>query len=139
MLKAANLFIEGTQKNGMEPCPGPKFEAWVKEAGFTEVVHEKLAMPIGPWAKDKTLVRTPCPYLTFPVPSLSAAYTDRTLLGGQKEAGAWNYLQYIEGLEAFMMALFTRMLGWAPEEVNIFLAQVRKEAKDPKIHSMYHL
>ncbi|MCJ1368523.1 hypothetical protein MMC16_007667 [Acarospora aff. strigata] len=111
MLKASRLFIEGTRNNGMEPCPGPKLEGWVKDAGFTEVVHEKLAMPIGPWAKDKAL----------------------------KEVGAWNYLQYVEGLEAFMMALYTRMLGWTPDEVDLFLAQVRAEAKDPKIHSMYYV
>jgi hypothetical protein len=38
-----------------------------------------------------------------------------------------------------MMALYTRMMGWSPKEVDIFLAQVRKEAKDPKIHSMFHV
>ena len=59
MLKAADLFIEGTQDNGMEPCPGPKFEKWLKEAGFTEVVNERLVFPLGPWAKDKTLVSLP--------------------------------------------------------------------------------
>jgi len=38
-----------------------------------------------------------------------------------------------------MMALYTRMMGWTADEVTIFLAQVRKEAKDPKIHSMFHV
>ena len=38
-----------------------------------------------------------------------------------------------------MMALYTRMLGWTPDEVDLFLAQVRAEAKDPKIHSMYYV
>lgn len=70
MLKAANLFIEGTRDNGMEPCPGPKLEKWVKEAGFTEVVDERLAFPIGPWAKDKTLVGFPFPQSTVFSPYL---------------------------------------------------------------------
>lgn len=81
MLKAANLFIEGTRKNGMEPCPGPKFEGWVKEAGFTEIVHEKLAMPIGPWAKDKTLVCVPFHTPRAPY-SVSTASADWRLPAG---------------------------------------------------------
>lgn len=67
MLKSTNLFIEGTRKNGMEPSPGPKLAGWLKEAGFTEVVDERLAMPIGPWAKDKTLVSFPFPIELSPL------------------------------------------------------------------------
>jgi hypothetical protein len=37
------------------------------------------------------------------------------------------------------MMLFTRCLGWSREEVEVFLADVRKEAKDKRIHSYYHL
>ncbi len=57
----------------------------------------------------------------------------------QKEVGAWNYLQYMEGLEGFFLALFTRVLDYTPEEVKLFMDQVRKDSKDPKIHAMYHL
>ncbi|KAI9877609.1 MAG: hypothetical protein M1830_003317 [Pleopsidium flavum] len=109
--KANREFISASKKMGMEPSPGPKLEAWVKEAGFTNVVHERMAMPIGTWPADKTL----------------------------KEVGAWNYLQYMEGLEGFFLALFTRVLDYTPEEVKLFMAQVRKDSKDPKIHAMYHL
>jgi len=34
-----------------------------------------------------------------------------------KEIGRFTCLNYLEGLEAFTMALFTRVHGWKPEEV----------------------
>ncbi|KAI7053819.1 hypothetical protein KC319_g6162, partial [Hortaea werneckii] len=39
-----------------------------------------------------------------------------------------------EGLEGFTIAPFTRVLGWKKEEVDVFLAQVRKEMVSRKIH-----
>jgi hypothetical protein len=35
----------------------------------------------------------------------------------------------IEGVESLTLAIFTRCLGWSAEEVQVFLAQVRKEFK----------
>jgi hypothetical protein len=40
----------------------------------------------------------------------------------------------LSGLEAITMAIYTRILGWSKEEVDIFLIDVRKEMKDTKIH-----
>ena len=44
-----------------------------------------------------------------------------------------------EGLEAFTLRLFTQMLKWDPEEVQVLLANVRKNLRDPKIHVQYDL
>ncbi|KAI9870440.1 MAG: hypothetical protein M1830_004245, partial [Pleopsidium flavum] len=120
MLRASLKFIEDSCKAGMGPCPGPKLKGWVKDAGFTEMVHEKMIMPIGTWPADKLLGRLLLP-------------------NHNKHVGAWNHLQYTEGLEAFMMAIFTHVLGWMYEEVQVFMAMIKTESKDPKIHSMYHL
>lgn len=57
----------------------------------------------------------------------------------QKEVGAWNYLQIMEGLEGFTYALFTRQLGYTQKEVEVICANIRKEMKDPKMHAMFHL
>ena len=35
------------------------------------------------------------------------------------------------------MALFTRCLGWSPEEVTVFLTSVRKEMADKSIHAWW--
>jgi hypothetical protein len=57
----------------------------------------------------------------------------------QKKIGAWNYMQIMEGLEAFSLRLFTKVLGWTMEEVQVLLALVRKDLKNPKIHAQFDL
>lgn len=44
-------------------------------------------------------------------------------------------MNYLEGLEGFTMAPFTRVLGWKKEEVDVLLAQVRKETVTRRMHS----
>ena len=44
---------------GKDPAPGPKLEGWMKDAGFVDVYHERIRLPIGPWPKDKFLVSPP--------------------------------------------------------------------------------
>ena len=39
-----------------DPCPGPKLEKLVKDAGFQNVTAQRYKLPIGPWAKDPHLV-----------------------------------------------------------------------------------
>ena len=43
-------------------------------------------------------------------------------------------LNFLEGLEGFSVAPFTRILGWSREEVDIFLAQTRSETLKRSIH-----
>lgn len=48
-------------------------------------------------------------------------------------------LQFLEGLEAFSIATFTQVLGWSYEEVQVFLALVRKDAKNRGVHIIHDL
>lgn len=41
------------------------------------------------------------------------------------------------GLAGLSMAVFTRGLGWSQEELEVFLADVRKSMKDPNVHGYY--
>ncbi|KAG4430735.1 hypothetical protein IFR05_013776 [Cadophora sp. M221] len=41
------------------------------------------------------------------------------------------------GIEGLSAALFTRVLGWSKMELDVFMAQVKSEHKNPKIHSYY--
>ncbi|KAL8973204.1 MAG: hypothetical protein Q9183_000106 [Haloplaca sp. 2 TL-2023] len=106
-----NEFIKASHAAGIEPCPGLYLEKWMKDAGFRDVKAEKFVWPVGTWPKDKHL----------------------------KEVGAWNYLQIMEGLEAFTFQLFTQHLGYSKAEVEVICANIRKEMKDPKLHIMFHL
>jgi hypothetical protein len=53
--------------------------------------------------------------------------------------GTWNILQILQGLEGFTMALFTRVLGWSAEEIQVLLALVRKDLRNSKIHALMDL
>ena len=45
----------------------------------------------------------------------------------------------MEGLEAFTYALFTRVLGYTQQEVDVVCAKIRKEMKDPKMHAFFYM
>ena len=79
--------------------------------GFINVVAQKFKVPIGPWPKDKHL----------------------------KTVGSFNLVQIEDGLEAFTLRLFTTVLGWQLEEVQVLLANVRKDIRDPRIHAQFDL
>ncbi|KXH66190.1 hypothetical protein CSAL01_07632 [Colletotrichum salicis] len=84
----------------------PSLVPILEEAGFVDVTIVPFKWPIGPWAKD--------PHY--------------------KELGEWALENATEGLEAWTMAALTRALDWSNAEVQAFLAQVRKDLKDPSIH-----
>ena len=43
----------------------------------------------------------------------------------------------MEGLDSFFIAMFTRILGWRKEEVDVICAQGRKNLRDPKFHAYF--
>ncbi|GKT63608.1 methyltransferase domain-containing protein [Colletotrichum tofieldiae] len=79
----------------------------LKEAGFVDVSVNKFKWPINPWPKD--------PHF--------------------RELGVWQYENFVEGIEAWTMAPFTRALDWTKDEVNVFLIDVRKDMRDRGIHA----
>lgn len=68
---------------------------------------------MAPWAKDKRL----------------------------KEIGKYALIHVLEAIEAYSLALFTRVLKYTPEEVQVMMAKIRKEFKDPEVHLywIYHI
>lgn len=91
--------------------PGPRIEAWVKEAGFTNVQVVKNVLPLGPWPKDRSL----------------------------KQVGRFNWTQLYEGLQAMSLRIFTRVLGWSQEDMEMLLLEVRNNLRDSRIHAMFDL
>lgn len=55
--KWMTTLLQAARDFGCDPCPGPKLEGWMKEAGFADVRAQKYKLPIGPWPKDEFLVR----------------------------------------------------------------------------------
>jgi hypothetical protein len=48
-------------------------------------------------------------------------------------------MQLLEGLEAFSLRLYTGVLGWKWEELQVLLAGVRQDMKNPAIHAQFDL
>ncbi|KAL8671906.1 MAG: hypothetical protein Q9168_003617 [Polycauliona sp. 1 TL-2023] len=102
-------LLQAARDFGRDPCPGVHLARYMRDAGFQDVQEKKYKIPIGPWAKDKHL----------------------------KTIGAWNLVQIEDGLEGFTLRLFTQVLGWKSEEVQVLLANVRKDLRNPKIHAQF--
>ena len=89
--------------------PIPKIDEFpqlFEGAGFVNVVSEMKKRPVNDWPKDPRM----------------------------KEIGRYSCLNYLEGLEGFTMAPFTRVLGWTPEEAQILVAKVKKETVTRRMH-----
>lgn len=74
----------------------------LRAAGFVDVHTATYIWPIGPWPKD--------PYL--------------------KDLGRWGERNWVDGVEGWVMALYTRLLGWTYEEVRAFVRDFQKVVKD---------
>lgn len=85
----------------------PDMPGLLQGASFENVQYTPYALPIGTWPKDPTL----------------------------KEIGKWFRVQLADSaIEGYSLALFTRYGDWKPSEVQVLLAQVRKELNSNKMH-----
>jgi len=103
---ASQKYIEAGDKMGKTFRILDLQKAYIEEAGLINVVEKRYKMPVGTWPKDKRL----------------------------KEVGRWHLIEVHQGIEGWTLALFTRVLGWSYEEVQVFLAQIRDGFKDKGIH-----
>jgi hypothetical protein len=104
-------FFEASEKFGTSASSPRHLKAWMEDAGFIDVEEHILKLPIGLWPKNKRL----------------------------KNVGLFEMVNMTEGVGSLSMMLFTRALKWTPEQVELFLVNVRKDAKDKSIHCYYHL
>ena len=84
-------------------------EQKLKDAGFEDIKSEAFKLPMGSWPKDPKL----------------------------KAIGTYNRAQFLQGLNGIAMGLFTRLLDWKPEEVEVFVARIRSDVNNPKLHGYW--
>ncbi|KAI9810834.1 MAG: hypothetical protein M1827_006041 [Pycnora praestabilis] len=84
-----------------------KLKRWYEEAGFVDVHEEVYKMPLNPWPKDQRY----------------------------KNIGHMQEMNWIDGLQAFSLALFHRVLGWSKNEIEVYLIDVRKALRDRGVHA----
>ncbi|RSL59567.1 hypothetical protein CEP54_007261 [Fusarium duplospermum] len=99
-------LLEGTAKFGKSLECAVNWKEKIEAAGFVDVQQEIRKLPIGSWAKDPKL----------------------------KEIGRFQGIQQIQAVESYSPRIFSTVLGWKEEEVQAFVAKVRKDLKDPSIH-----
>lgn len=84
----------------------------IERAGFVDVQEKLYKCPIGNWPKDRVL----------------------------KDAGRVNKERWKSGLEGWAMWLLTRYGApepWSAEAVRVYVAKVKNELMDPRLH-IYH-
>jgi hypothetical protein len=85
----------------------------IEKAGFIDVHEQVYKAPIGPWPRERVY----------------------------KEVGQLNYHHWVTGLEGYSMWLLTKFgapTPWTADEVQIYLAKVRLELKNPRIHGWHY-
>jgi len=110
MTKWANLLNEAAVKHGKPLRSVSTWKEKMEKAGFN-VVQEIKQLPLNPWPEDPK----------------------------KKELGAFHLENILESLESYSYAPFTRFLGWSKEELEVFLATLRREVRDTSIHIYTHV
>lgn len=106
LVKWIALLIEAANKTGRPLDQTPNFEKWMRDAGFVDIQKVVYKWPINPWPKNEK----------------------------DKELGLWSQQNWLDGCQGFSLAYLTRVLGWKPEEVEVLLADIRKDLTNRKIH-----
>lgn len=101
------LLIEGVKNMGRNVLSCAKYKKWMLETGFTNVEERKIIVPANPWARGRK----------------------------NKELGALQMVNNLNGVYGLTVTVFTKGLGWTKEEVEVFLADVRRDMGDKSIHS----
>ncbi|SCO76926.1 related to TAM domain methyltransferase [Fusarium oxysporum] len=99
-------LCEGSAKFGKPIDCAPLWKDKLIAAGFENVREEIRKMPLGSWPKDPKL----------------------------KEIGKYQSIQEAQAIESYTPQIFSAVLGWSQEEIQVFMAKVKNEIKDPSIH-----
>ncbi|KAF4979156.1 hypothetical protein FZEAL_4584 [Fusarium zealandicum] len=70
------------------------------------VTNHTIKIPIGQWPKDPVL----------------------------KEVGKYQEMQSLQAIDSYTPRLFDKILGWPMDEIQVLMAQAKKELRDPAIH-----
>ncbi|KAJ5587023.1 methyltransferase [Penicillium hispanicum] len=104
--KSVEHMHESAKLFGKELRTVPSWKKRLEQTGFVNVQQLVLKLPQSPWPKDPKL----------------------------KELGKYHQINMLEAVPPYCYALFTRVLGWKREEIEVLLAGVRRELRDLSNH-----
>lgn len=105
------LLLEGSLKLGAGLDTALTTKRFMEEAGFLDVVEVIYKWPMNRWPADKKM----------------------------KEIGLWAHEATASSLSGLSIAIFTHGLGWSSDELEVFLANVRKDLRSSRIHSYWSI
>jgi hypothetical protein len=108
---SGKLFYEVAQRMGTPLDAMNKWENQFAQAGFVDIRHFDLKIPMGPWPKDKRL----------------------------KKIGLVELHCLSGGYEAYLLRGLTQVLGFSKEEATVIMAKGRSEFTNPRYHTYVHL
>ncbi|KAK1966019.1 methyltransferase domain-containing protein [Colletotrichum sublineola] len=103
------LLSKGTAALGTPFGAAPMYKEQLREAGFVNVNEVIFKWPTNEWARHPR----------------------------HKELGTWSYENAVMGVEGLCIAIFTRVLRWPKEKVDVFLAEVRNDLRNREIHAYW--
>lgn len=104
-------MVEAGDKSGFKLTTCEQAGDMLHQAGFVDIVRIPYKWPINEWPREAKW----------------------------KEVGRRTGINFRSGIEAIMMALLTRYMGWTKEQVEEFSAQVDREWQDTRIHAYFNL
>ncbi|WAO91736.1 Hypothetical protein NCS54_00921700 [Fusarium falciforme] len=99
-------ILEGSAKFGKPIDCAHQWKDELIKVGFVDVQEEIRKIPIGPWPKDPKL----------------------------KEIGKYQSVQTRQAIDSYTPKLFGAVLGWSNEEIEVIMAQAKKELQDRSVH-----
>ena len=103
-------WTRGVQRIGLQGACDPELVMSQMRAAKLVNVHTKyFKMPIGPWPKDPKL----------------------------RQAGIFGLVNLLDGLHGLSVKIFTELLGYSTEELEILLMECRQEVRKRSVHSYY--
>jgi SAM-dependent methyltransferase len=101
---------EAARRSGRDLRMANRLKGYMQDAGFVDVQEEIYKVPIGTWPKG----------LKF------------------KELGQFSLIHFLDSVEPFSLALFTRVLGYTVEQTKELVVKVKKELVDPTLHGYFN-
>ncbi|KAH6641660.1 S-adenosyl-L-methionine-dependent methyltransferase [Chaetomium tenue] len=104
--KLSDAIFESTRVYGTPIDDPTRWKGWFEDRGFDDVTEVVYKMPCSPWPKDQRL----------------------------KLIGAFEMENLLYGLSGMVTRVFGKGLNWSPEQVQVFLVDVRKEIRSRNLH-----
>ncbi|KAF6831314.1 methyltransferase domain-containing protein [Colletotrichum plurivorum] len=124
--KWADMLLKGTEAVGRSFDGAKLYKRQMEEAGFVNVREVVYKWPQNRWPKDPHYKELG----EFALRGLSVSVLTVDL-------GMWTLEDISSGLEGLSAAVYTRVLGWSKESLDVLLAHVRNDMKNPAIHAYW--